>query len=241
MILKKIDKGHFGEDTPENRKQLEDTANSTENYLGQDKRGNDWYAKILENGKQLWAEVRSGTIRDGGINNSVHQFNENTGLKRDSPPKQNAKKTIRNIGDVQEMRLTGNQIFESIIKYIEKYNSEINYKEDVIDAINEIKSKKNDIVNNTYSELEGYKLMISLLDIYYNRTNSDNIGAFLGEIDLIQDNISMDPAAWDDWIEILNTTIKTSNTSNSGDTSTIPLATGVIGAIGSILSKKRKK
>ena len=144
------------------------------------------------------------------------------------------------------MNLDGNQLLDSMDKYISKYNSEINYKEDVTKAIEYIRINKDDIINNNYDELEGYKLMISLLDSYYNITDSDNIGAFLGEIDLIDGNTTMDPAAWEDWIDAINTVVNNDNKEDnsdstaSGDSSSLPLATRVIGALGSLIAKKKK-
>lgn len=101
------------------------------------------------------------------------------------------------------MILTGKQAYNAIIQYVGKYNNEVNNEEDVIKAIEDIKAKEASIIKNQYSELNAYKKMISLLDDYYNRTESDNIGAFLGEIDLIEDYVSMDPAAWEDWVNIV--------------------------------------
>ena len=61
---------------------LEDTANNKKNYLGKDKYGNEWYQKNLENGKQVWVEVRNGKIIDGGLNNIPKEWNPFTGLKK---------------------------------------------------------------------------------------------------------------------------------------------------------------
>ena len=225
---------------------LEDNANSKENYLGKDKRGNDWYAQTLNDGRQVWSEVRKGTIRDGGINDVPHIFNNNTGLKKQIKYVKSIKTINVNSGGDKIMNLDGNQLLDSMDKYISKYNSEINYKEDVTKAIEYIRTNKDDIINNNYDELEGYKLMISLLDSYYNITDSDNIGAFLGEIDLIDGNTTMDPAAWEDWIDAINTVVNNDNkednsdSTTTGDSSSLPLATGVIGALGSLIAKKKK-
>jgi hypothetical protein len=74
-------KGHL-KDTPENRALLEKVANDPQNYLGTDKYGNEWYAKILDDGTQVWVEARNGKIFDGGINQKPRPWNDDTGLKQ---------------------------------------------------------------------------------------------------------------------------------------------------------------
>ncbi|AJG98882.1 hypothetical protein LF65_02296 [Clostridium beijerinckii] len=78
--------GHLTEDTPENRKILEDVANNEENYLGSDKYGNEWYAKVNEDGTQTWVQVRGTEIRNGGVNELPIGFDINTGLSSPVKP-----------------------------------------------------------------------------------------------------------------------------------------------------------
>lgn len=73
--------GHI-ENTPENRAILEEVANSKENLRGIDKYGNEWYTKILPDGREAWVESRNGSIFDGGINSKSKSWNPNTGLKQ---------------------------------------------------------------------------------------------------------------------------------------------------------------
>ncbi len=84
-------KGHI-EKTSENEKLIYDVANDPECYLGPDKRGNHWYAKKLENGKQVWTEVRNNKIKNWGINEpgNIKTYNSETGLKAlKAPSKKN--------------------------------------------------------------------------------------------------------------------------------------------------------
>ena len=73
--------GHIP-DTPENRALLENIANDMVNFRGTDKYGNEWYTKILEDGREVWGESRNGNIFDGGINANPKPWNPETGLKK---------------------------------------------------------------------------------------------------------------------------------------------------------------
>lgn len=74
--------GHLP-NTPENKKLLLDLVNDTKNLKGKDQWGNTCYEKVLSDGKQIWAEVWKGKIKNGGINEagSTRVFNNKTGLK----------------------------------------------------------------------------------------------------------------------------------------------------------------
>lgn len=85
-------KGHL-EDTPENRKLLEDLANDDSKYLGTDARGNSWNAVILPDGSQLWVEYRNGRIIDGGKNDTPQPWHPESGLSSPEKPKQTKKKS----------------------------------------------------------------------------------------------------------------------------------------------------
>ena len=70
--------GHIP-DTPENRALLEAVANKAGNTLGADKYGVVWYAEMLPDGRQIWAEVRGNAIIEGGINQSPLVWNPESG------------------------------------------------------------------------------------------------------------------------------------------------------------------
>jgi|GEM_PF-4014628 len=71
--------GHLP-DTPANRQLLENVANDQATTLGPDKFGNQWSAKTLEDGTQVWTQTRDGNIINGGLNESPIQYNPETGL-----------------------------------------------------------------------------------------------------------------------------------------------------------------
>lgn len=63
-------------DTPENRKILEDLSNNSNNYLGKDQYGKEWYAQTLEDGTQVYSYTQDGIIKGGGINDEPINITE---------------------------------------------------------------------------------------------------------------------------------------------------------------------
>jgi RHS repeat-associated protein len=59
--------GHLAEDTPENRALIESAVKSG-NYVETKYPGVDVYRETLPNGTQVWAEVKGGSITNGGVN-----------------------------------------------------------------------------------------------------------------------------------------------------------------------------
>lgn len=75
------DAGHLS-NTPENQQTLVSLVNNPANGLGTDQFGNQWYAKMLPDGSQLWGSVRNGVLQNGGLNTTPRTFNPATGLSR---------------------------------------------------------------------------------------------------------------------------------------------------------------
>jgi hypothetical protein len=59
--------GHLIDDTFDNR-QLLQNAVSSENFVRTDQWGNQWFARLLEDGTEVWVKVRNGVIQNGGVN-----------------------------------------------------------------------------------------------------------------------------------------------------------------------------
>jgi len=72
--------------TPEHRLRLEELVSNQANYLGTDSGGSDWYARLLSDGTQIWAHVRNGEIKYGGIRNHPKPFDAKTGLTSPNNP-----------------------------------------------------------------------------------------------------------------------------------------------------------
>ena len=75
------DEGHVP-DTPENRELLLAVANDPGSRVGGDQYGNEWFARLLEDGRQVWTQARNGRMIDGGVNHVTRFYDQETGLKR---------------------------------------------------------------------------------------------------------------------------------------------------------------
>lgn len=52
-----------------------------------------------------------------------------------------------------------------------------------------------------------FKAMVTFLEGYYERTKSDDIGSLLGDLILLDDGRTADPAAWHDWLECVRSSM----------------------------------
>ncbi|WP_316359480.1 hypothetical protein [Candidatus Neptunichlamydia sp. REUL1] len=79
--------GHLS-DTAANRKLLLEVAGEPNNFLGVDKYGKSWHAKIQKDGSQVWTFSQNGEIRDGGLNKTPRNFHPEAGLASPVKPGQ---------------------------------------------------------------------------------------------------------------------------------------------------------
>ena len=53
------------------------------------------------------------------------------------------------------------------------------------------------------------------LEEFYNRTQSDDVGGLLGDLILLKDGSTADPAAWYDWVECVEKVLNNSDIRNN--------------------------
>ena len=81
-----IGEGHLP-DTPMHRQMILDVASDPNNYFAKiDNRGNLWCEKILDNGSQIWVQIRNGQIRNAGVNSTPVKWHPDTGLAKPIRP-----------------------------------------------------------------------------------------------------------------------------------------------------------
>ena len=57
--------------------------------------------------------------------------------------------------------------------------------------------------------LQAYKAMFEFLnDLYYREGQPDNLGSFLGDLQLLENGNTTDPAAWYDWLDVIRKVIE---------------------------------
>jgi hypothetical protein len=54
---------------------------------------------------------------------------------------------------------------------------------------------------NQLTARDAYVAMYAYLEKYYQRTGANDIGAMLGEMSLLADGGTADPAVWNDWLD----------------------------------------
>lgn len=62
-------------------------------------------------------------------------------------------------------------------------------------------------MSNLTSE-QAFKAMILFLEEFYSRTNSDDVGGLLGDLIILDDGSTADPAAWRDWEKCVSKVLK---------------------------------
>lgn len=63
-------------------------------------------------------------------------------------------------------------------------------------------------MDTNLTTLEAFNAMKKFLEVYYQRTKSDDIGSLLDDLQLFPKGGTFDPAAWDDWLESIETILK---------------------------------
>ena len=60
------------------------------------------------------------------------------------------------------------------------------------------------LIMKTLTVQKAFAAMGLFLENYYEQTQSDDIGALLGDIQLLEDGMTVDPAAWEEWLVCVN-------------------------------------
>jgi NADH:ubiquinone oxidoreductase subunit len=59
-------------------------------------------------------------------------------------------------------------------------------------------------MNENLTTIQSFKAMQKFLEGYYKKTNSDDIGSLLGDLQLTNtERKTMDPAAWENWLKAI--------------------------------------
>lgn len=151
--------GHIP-DTPENRRLLENIANSSANRVGTDSYGNDWYSHINPDGSQTWVQVRNGTIQNGGINTVPRTWNPQTGFN-------NIKGLIMNM-----LSKYIDKSYLTLFKIIDKF-----YNDDKNDLIAIIASDMNPytFLNCKSADPATYSEFADCLNLCYAETEKEDV------------------------------------------------------------------
>ena len=56
----------------------------------------------------------------------------------------------------------------------------------------------------TLTAKQAFEAMSVFLDTFYDRTQSDEIGGLLGDLQIVGDGMPADPAAWQDWMKLVD-------------------------------------
>lgn len=56
--------------------------------------------------------------------------------------------------------------------------------------------------------VQAFNVMRKFLEMYYERTSSDDVGSLLGDLQTFPDGSTADPAAWQDWLDAMHDILK---------------------------------
>lgn len=66
-----------------------------------------------------------------------------------------------------------------------------------------------ELINDSLTTMQYYEVMFTFLEGYYQRLNQPELlGMLLGGFRLRDDGLPVDPAAWEDWLEAVESVLK---------------------------------
>lgn len=74
------------------------------------------------------------------------------------------------------------------------------------------------IESQTLSPMQAYRAMVAFLEREYRLTGSDDLGALLGELQLMEDGKPFDQGAWADWLSAISEVISLTRKDEKGPT-----------------------
>lgn len=72
---------------------------------------------------------------------------------------------------------------------------------------------------------QAFQVMVSFLENFYERTGADDIGILLGDLQILEDGVTADPAAWEDWLESVDNVLNTPTQQEENSQTAIQLTT----------------
>jgi len=63
-------------------------------------------------------------------------------------------------------------------------------------------------MDENLTKIQAFNAMRKFLEMYYKRTLSDDVGSLLGDLQMITEGETADPAAWHDWNHALGEVLK---------------------------------
>jgi hypothetical protein len=65
---------------------MQELVRDPKSFLGKDKHGNQWFSKILQDGKEKWAKAYGNKVKSGGTSKKPGFYDSELGLIKENSP-----------------------------------------------------------------------------------------------------------------------------------------------------------